>query len=62
MLDPFTITLKLSLYAGLVLSSPIWLYQIWKFITPGLYSHEKRYATSSSRASSFLFALGGAFA
>jgi sec-independent protein translocase protein TatC len=61
-LDPFTITLKLSLYAGLVLSSPIWLYQTWKFITPGLYSHERRYAYVFVAASSFLFLLGGLFA
>jgi sec-independent protein translocase protein TatC len=61
-LDPFTITLKLSLYSGLVLSSPIWLYQIWGFITPGLYSHERRYAYSFVGASVFLFLLGAAFA
>jgi sec-independent protein translocase protein TatC len=61
-LDPFTITLKLSLYAGLVLSSPVWLYQMWKFITPGLYSHERRYAYSFVGASTFLFLLGGLFA
>jgi sec-independent protein translocase protein TatC len=61
-LDPFTITLKLSLYAGLVLSSPIWLYQMWKFITPGLYSHERRYAYAFVGASTFLFLLGGLFA
>src|SRR3954452_13164459 len=35
-LDPFTVTLRLSLYAGLVLSSPVWLWQLWRFITPGL--------------------------
>jgi sec-independent protein translocase protein TatC len=61
-LDPFRITLKISLYAGLLASSPIWLYQIWKFVTPGLYTHEKRYATAFVGASVFLFALGAAFA
>lgn len=61
-LDPFTITLKLSLYAGLIISSPIWLYQMWKFITPGLYSHERRYAYAFVGASTFLFLLGGLFA
>jgi sec-independent protein translocase protein TatC len=61
-LDPFTITLKLSLYAGLVLSAPVWLYQMWKFITPGLYTHERRYAYSFVAASTFLFLLGGLFA
>jgi sec-independent protein translocase protein TatC len=61
-LEPFTLTLKISLYAGLLGSSPIWLYQIWKFITPGLYSHERRYATAFVAASTGLFALGGFFA
>jgi sec-independent protein translocase protein TatC len=61
-LEPFTITLKVSLYAGVLGSSPIWLYQIWKFITPGLYAHERRYAIAFVGASMALFALGGAFA
>jgi sec-independent protein translocase protein TatC len=61
-LDPFRIALKISLYAGVLGSSPIWLYQIWKFITPGLYSHEKRYAVSFVTASIALFALGAGFA
>ena len=61
-LDAFTVTLKLALYAGLILSSPVWLYQLWQFVTPGLYSHERRYALSFVTASLFLFAMGGAFA
>ena len=61
-LDAFTVTLKLSLYAGLVLSSPVWLFQIWRFITPGLYRHERRYALMFVGASMGLFALGGVFA
>jgi sec-independent protein translocase protein TatC len=61
-LDPFRITLKISLYAGVLGTSPIWLYQIWKFITPGLYSHEKRYAVGFVSASVVLFAMGAAFA
>jgi sec-independent protein translocase protein TatC len=61
-LDPFTLTLKVSLYAGLVGSSPVWLYQLWKFVTPGLYAHERRYAIVFVAASMGLFALGGVFA
>jgi sec-independent protein translocase protein TatC len=61
-LDPFRITLKISMYAGVLAASPIWLYQVWKFITPGLYTHEKRYATSFVGASVLLFAMGSAFA
>jgi sec-independent protein translocase protein TatC len=61
-LDPFRVTLKVSLYGGVVASSPVWLYQIWRFITPGLHSHERRYAMSFVGASIVLFGLGGAFA
>ena len=61
-LDAFTVTLKLSLYAGLVLSSPIWLWQLWRFITPGLHAHERRYAVTFVASSVALFACGGAVA
>ena len=61
-LDAFRVTLKISLYAGVVLSSPVWLYQIWRFITPALHRHERRYATFFVTASVLLFGLGGAFA
>ncbi|HEX3899113.1 MAG TPA: twin-arginine translocase subunit TatC [Mycobacteriales bacterium] len=61
-LDAFTVTLKLSLYAGIVLSSPVWLFQLWRFITPGLYAHERRNAITFVASSVALFLLGGAFA
>lgn len=61
-LDAFTLTLKLSLYVGVILSSPVWLYQIWRFITPALYAHERRHALTFVAASMGLFALGGLFA
>ncbi len=61
-LDAFTLTLKLSLYAGVIMSSPVWLYQVWRFITPALYAHERRHALTFVAASVGLFALGGAFA
>jgi sec-independent protein translocase protein TatC len=61
-LDPFRITLKISLYAGILGSSPVWLYQIWKFVTPGLYHHERRYAVTFVGASVALFGLGAGFA
>lgn len=61
-LDPFTVTLRLSLYAGLVLSSPVWLWQAWRFVTPGLYRHERRWALTFVGSSLALFALGGFFA
>lgn len=61
-LDAFTVTLKLSLYAGLILSSPVWLWQIWQFVTPGLHKHERRYAVVFVGTSVALFATGGVVA
>jgi sec-independent protein translocase protein TatC len=61
-LEPFTVTLKLSLYAGVLAASPIWLFQLWRFITPGLYNHERRYASAFVCISVVLFAMGAAFA
>jgi sec-independent protein translocase protein TatC len=61
-LDPFTVTLRLSLYAGLLLSSPVWLWQVWRFITPGLYQNERRWAMSFVGSSVLLFAGGAAVA
>jgi sec-independent protein translocase protein TatC len=42
--SPFNLQLKLSFYIGFVISSPIWLYQLWAFIVPGLTRREKRYS------------------
>jgi sec-independent protein translocase protein TatC len=61
-LDPFTVTLRLSLYAGLLLSSPIWLWQLWRFVTPGLYARERRWAVIFVGGSSALFAVGAVVA
>ena len=56
------IRLKISFIAGIVLSAPFWLYQIWAFITPGLKKSEKRYGVSFVAVSTLLFALGAALA
>lgn len=61
-LSNLTLRLKVAFIAGLVLSSPWWLYQLWAFITPGLKRNEKRYALSFVAASTLLFAAGCALA
>ena len=43
-LDPFYLRIKVALIVGVILSSPVWLYQIWAFIAPGLYAREKRWS------------------
>src|SRR5262245_58304245 len=53
--------MKLALIGGLILSLPIVLYQLWAFISPGLYSREKRYAIPFVVSSCGLFALGAWF-
>ncbi|WP_393085381.1 twin-arginine translocase subunit TatC [Streptomyces sp. LN704] len=60
LLTPFTLALKVSLMAGVIFASPIWLYQLWAFIVPGLHRHEKKYALAFVGTGVPLF-LGGAF-
>ena len=57
-LDGFTTRLKVSAIAGVVLTGPLWLYQIWAFITPGLRKNERRYTIIFVVASSLLFIAG----
>ena len=57
-LDGFTTRLKVSAIAGVVLTGPLWLYQIWAFITPGLRKNERKYTIIFVIASSVLFASG----
>ncbi|MFK0118367.1 twin-arginine translocase subunit TatC [Streptomyces sp. NPDC090994] len=60
LLTPFTLALKVSLMAGVVLASPVWLYQLWAFVAPGLHRHEKKYAYAFVGTGAPLF-LGGAY-
>jgi len=58
-LDPFTIWLQLAFWFGLIATCPIWLYQIWAFIAPGLYAREKKWTYAFLGTAVPLF-LGGA--
>jgi sec-independent protein translocase protein TatC len=61
-LEPFTLYIKVSLYAAVCLSVPFLLLQIWGFVAPGLYPHERAYVTPFILLSSISFVLGAAFA
>lgn len=60
--EPFTLYIKVAFVAGLILAAPFILYQVWLFISPGLYRHEKRYALPFIVFSSTLFIAGCLFA
>lgn len=61
-LEPFSLYIKVSLYAAICLSVPFLLLQIWGFVSPGLYPHERAYVTPFITLSSISFVLGAAFA
>ena len=61
-LEPFSLYIKVSLYAAIALSVPFLLLQIWGFVAPGLYPHERAYVTPFITLSSISFVLGAAFA
>ncbi len=60
--DPFNLYIKISIIAGIFLASPYILWQIWLFISPGLFRHEKRYIWPFVVLTSSLFISGGFFA
>ncbi|MFF1743136.1 twin-arginine translocase subunit TatC [Streptomyces mirabilis] len=62
LLAPFTLALKVSLMAGVALASPVWLYQLWAFVAPGLHQNEKKYAYAFVGTGVPLFFAGGFFA
>jgi sec-independent protein translocase protein TatC len=57
-LDSFYLRVKVALIAGVILSSPIWLYQIWAFAAPGLHAREKRWSCTFLGAAIPLFLIG----
>jgi sec-independent protein translocase protein TatC len=61
-LEPFALYVKVSLYAAIGLSVPFLLWQIWAFVSPGLYPHERKYVTPFIALSTIFFVLGAATA
>jgi sec-independent protein translocase protein TatC len=60
-IEPFNLYLKIAALAGLFLTSPFVLYQVWMFISPGLYRREKRYVVPFMVSTIALFTSGGYF-
>ena len=60
-MDKFLAHIKVSMLAGVVLTTPFWLYQVWAFVAPGLYKREKGYALSFIAFGTVLFGLGVSF-
>jgi sec-independent protein translocase protein TatC len=57
-LGPINLQIKVSLIAGLILTAPLWIYQLWAFVAPGLHKHEKRRAFLFLIAATPFFASG----
>jgi sec-independent protein translocase protein TatC len=56
--EGFTTRVRVSAYVGIALATPVWLWQLWKFITPGLHKNEKRYIVPFVAGAVVLFGLG----
>ncbi len=60
-MDKFMAHIKISLVCGVIISSPFWLYQVWKFISPALYKNEKKLVAGFVAAGTIQFLIGAAF-
>lgn len=61
LIEPFWVYLSVSLWGGIFVASPFIFHQLWQFIAPGLYKHERRYGVAFAISSAFLFIGGAAF-
>lgn len=61
-LEGFSVRLKIAGYGGIALAMPVLLWQVWRFVTPGLYAHEKKWAYPFVFAGMALFVLGAGLA
>jgi sec-independent protein translocase protein TatC len=55
---PLTLAFKIAMFSGIVLAAPVWMYQLWAFLAPGLYKKEKKYSLTFIGAAIPLFAAG----
>jgi len=62
LVEPFVTAIKISLYAAFFITLPITLYQIWKFIAPGLYENEKKLVIPFVLFGTIMFIIGASFA
>lgn len=60
--DAFMAHIKIAITAGIVLACPVWLYQVWRFVAPGLYAKERRYTAVFICSGTSLFVIGVLFA
>jgi len=60
--EVFFVYIKVALFAGMIISTPVIFYQIWKFIAPALYANEKRYIFPFVIVSTLFFLMGASFA
>lgn len=61
-LETFSVRIRISAYLGVAFAMPVLLWQVWRFVTPGLYPHEKRYALPFVVSSLILFVFGATLA
>ncbi len=60
--DPFVLQLQVAAITGILLAAPIWLYQLWRFVTPGLHRHEKKWGIAFVVVATPLFFSGAVLA
>jgi sec-independent protein translocase protein TatC len=61
-LDPFNLRVEVAFIIGLIIASPVWLYQLWAFISPGLYSRERKWTYLFVAIAAPLFVIGAGLA